>query len=335
MKVSEALSNVWKAAWDDAGESGGYYQRRISLLLCLPIYGGVLVPGGMRRISLEFERAELGRLHFNDEARGYLVKTEPQQQKKKLFIHLEEKPCGMPKDLFHVFCTDILEHILSCGTANEAARILHRRLQLWRRFFQSRAPEGLTRGEYVGLFGELAFFEKCLQHGGSPQVLSDAWQGPLGTNQDFLFGKLAVEVKAVTANDAGTVHISNIRQLDDAGLGGLFLWHVAYDFREGTDRKLASLVESIRTQLANSPDALVTFEDRLLAAGYIEPESSAFAKYGFAERQRSSYKVRDGFPRILESNTSPGISDISYSLSLSACLEFTISEGELMSLLPC
>lgn len=334
MTLSDSLIAAWTAALAEAGPAHGYYKRRLQVQLAQSVYAGIVIPSNARRLSFDFEKEALSGLNVGEKTRGYLVEAEPQSNALRYFIHIEEAVAGISVDLFETFCTDLLSHIARCSSSAEAARTLYRRLQHWKRFFQGHASVGLTRDEYVGLFGELDFLEKCLQHGGSPQVLSDAWQGPLGTNQDFLFGKLAVEVKAVTANDAGTVHISNIRQLDDTGLDGLFLWHVAYDFREGTDRKLASLVESIRTRLANSPDALATFEDRLLAAGYIEPGSSDFAKYGFAERQRSSYKVRDGFPRILESNLSPGISNISYSLSLSACYEFTISEGELMSLLP-
>lgn len=334
MKVSEALSVAWKAATDDAGETPGYYRRRIPLPLSLPVYGGVVVPGNTRRLSMEFEQKSLLGLNFKDRTRGYLVESEPQSTEKSLFVHLQEAASPMPKDLFHIFSVDILEHILPTRTAAEAARTLYRRLEHWKKFFQRRAPEGLSRDEYIGLFGELDFFERCLQHGVSAQVLSDAWQGPLGTNQDFLFGKLAVEVKAVTANDAGGIRISNMRQLDDAGLDGLFLSHISYDFREGTDRKLASLIESIKTRLENSPDALSTFEDRLLASGYLEPESSPFAGYGLTERQRSFYRIRNGFPRILESNIISGISNVSYSVSLSACSGFSISEAELMSLLP-
>lgn len=331
MRVSEVLSEAWKAASGDAGATPGYYRRRIQLPLGLAVYGGVLVPGGMRCLSMEFEQTSMQGLNFKDQTRGYLVETELQSSGKDMFVHLQETPSAMPKDLFKILCTDILEHILPSKTSTEVEKALHRRLQHWRKFFQSRSPEGLSRDEYIGLFGELEFFEKCLQRGVSLQVLSDAWQGPLQANQDFLFGKAAVEVKSVTANDAGTVNIANTRQLDDTGLSALFLCHVAYDFREGTGRILTSLIQSVRGLLANGPDALATFEDRLLAAGYVEPEISPFAGYGFTERQRSYFKVRNGFPRILESDLDQGVSDVYYTVNLSACSAFTISEAELLN----
>ncbi len=334
MRVSEVLSAAWKAASDDAGKTPGYYRRRLQLPLDLSVHGGVLVPGDMRCLSMEFEETSLRGLNFKDQARGYLVESELQSTGKTVLVHLRETSSAMPKDLFQILCTDILEHILPSKTATEVARTLHRRLQHWKKFFQNRSPEGLSRDEYIGLFGELEFFEKCLHRGGSLQVLSDAWQGPLQANQDFLFGKVAVEVKSVTANNAGTVNIANTRQLDDTGLSALFLCHVAYDFREGTGRILTSLIQSVRALLANGPDALATFEDRLLAAGYVEPEISPFAGYGFTERQRSYFKIHNGFPRILESDLDQGVSSVCYTVNLSACSEFTISEAELMGAVP-
>lgn len=330
MKVSEVLSAAWKAASDDAGKTPGYYRRRLQLPLDLSVHGGVLVPGDMRCLSMEFEETSLRGLNFKDQVRGYLVESELQSTRKAVLVHLRETSSAMPKDLFQILCTDILEHILPSKTATEVARTLHRRLQHWKKFFQNRSPDGLSRDEYIGLFGELEFFERCLQRGVSLQVISDAWQGPLQANQDFLFGNVAVEVKSVTANDAGTVNIANVRQLDDAGLSALFLCHVAYDFREGSGRILTSLIQSVRALLADGPDALAKFEDRLLAAGYIEPEISSFAGYGFTERQRFYFKVRNGFPRILESDLDPGVSNVCYAVNLSVCTTFAVSEDDIV-----
>ncbi|HEV8620434.1 MAG TPA: PD-(D/E)XK motif protein [Nitrospiraceae bacterium] len=335
MTASKALIAAWDAASADAGVTPGYYHRRIQLRLSQPAYAGVVVPGRIRRLSFDFEEVSLQGLNLKDHTRGYLVETEKHSSPERIFIHLQETPSGMPKDLFRVFCSDVLQHIAPCGNATETARTLHSRLGHWKRFFQSRSPEGLSRDEYIGIFAEIEFFKRCLEHGVAHQILSDAWQGPLGTNQDFLFGHVAVEVKAVTANDAGFLHISNIRQLDDTGLNGLFLSHIAYDFRDGAGNRLLSLIQSVRSLLAATPDALATFDDRLLAAGYTEPDPSPFASFGFTERQRSYFKVCEGFPRILESALAPGISDVDYSVNLAACTGFAMSEIDILnSLLP-
>jgi hypothetical protein len=86
--------------------------------------------------------------------------------------------------------------------------------------------------------------------------------------------------------------------------------------------------------MAHVPDAMGTFNDRLLSAGYIEPDPSPFACYGFTERHRSYFKVSDGFPRILESGLAPGISEVCYSVNLVACSGFTVTESDVMNSLP-
>lgn len=334
MTVSKALTAAWEASSVEAGEGHGYYRRRIPLQLVLPVYAGVIVPGKVRCLSFDFEEAVLKGLNLRDHTCGYLVEADKQSGAERVFIHLQETAEAKPKDLFLILCADILDHILPCEAPAEVARTLHQRLRHWKMFFQNRSLEGLSRDEYIGLFAEIDFFEKCLQKGLPPQILADAWQGPLGTNQDFLFGSVAVEVKAVTANDAGSLRVTNIRQLDDTGLTGLFLSHVAYDFRQGAGRNMLSLIESVRALLHLAPDAGATFNNRLLAAGYLESDPSRFAGYGFTERQRAYYKVREGFPRILESGLSSGISEVCYSLNLAGCSGFAVSEADLMTALP-
>ena len=334
MKVSDALSTAWEATSTQAGETAGYYRRRIQLPFSLPGYAGIVVPGRLRCLSIEFDQAAIQGLNLIDQTQGYLVETERQAGMLNVLVHLRETPVVMPEDLFRVFCVDIVQHLQPCETATEAARTLSQRLRYWKKFFQDLSADGLPREDYIGLFSEIEFLEKCLHHKLSPQIILDAWQGPLGANQDFQFGSVAVEVKAVTANDAGSVRVTNIRQLDDTGLAALFLSHVAYDFRQGAGRSMPTLIESVRGLLHLAPDAMATFNDRLLATGYLESNPSRFAGYGFTERLRSYHKVCTGFPRILESGLSPGITGVCYSLNLAGCSAFAITEIDLMTALP-
>ena len=246
MIVSDALTAAWSVASAEAGSDHGYYKRRLQIQLVQPAYAGILIPLKARRLSFDLEKGTLSGLNMSDKTRGYKVETESQSNNARVFVHIEEVPAGISKDLFEIFCADLLVHVSKCLTAPEAARTLYRRLQNWKIFFQNRSSEGLSRDEYIGLFGELEFFESCLQRGGSPMAFINAWQGPLGANQDFLFGNVAVEVKAVTANDPNAVQISNIRQMDDIGLHALCLRHIAYDFREGAGRQLTTLVQSLK-----------------------------------------------------------------------------------------
>lgn len=332
-QVSESLTMAWEAASAEAAEVPGYYRRRLSLDVPFPVYAGIVVPNRMRRVSIEFGIEALQGLDLTDRTRGCLVETERDRQKGTVFVHVDETPASLPKDLFRILCEDLLEQVICCKFSAESARILQRRLQHWKNFFLKRSGDWLSYEEYVGLFGEIEFLERCLTGGIPPMLAVNAWQGPLGANQDYLFGKTAIEVKTVTANDGNSFRVSSLRQVDDTGLDFLGLCHTAYDFREGSGRNLASLITSVRLLLLGSPDALAVFDDRLLAAGYVEPDFSPYVAYGFTERRRSYYRVVGGFPRILEADLSPGIHDVCYSVNLAACVGFGIEESELFNML--
>jgi hypothetical protein len=334
MTVSDALTTAWDTAIAEAENTPGYYHRRLHLQLSQPVYAGIVIPDRVRRLSFDFDKTSLEGVNIRDQTRGYIIDAEKQGTAERVFIHIQEAPGVVPKDCFRTLCIDVLKNLVPCKTSSEAVRTLYRRLQHWKRFFQTRPPEGLSREETVGLFGEVELFEKCLQWGLFPQLLSDAWHGPLGTNQDFLFGKIAIEVKAVVVNEAGSFRVSNLRQLDDRGLTHLYLSHTAYDFRSGSGRTLTSLVRSVRSMIAHASDALATFDDRILSAGYIDSDPSPFANHGFTQRQRSYFRIQDGFPRILESQLSAGISDVCYTVHLAACSACAIAEADVLNSIP-
>ena len=155
--------------------------------------------------------------------------------------------------------------------------------------------------------------------------------GAAGANQDFLFGAVAVEIKASTGNETELVRISNIRQLDDTGLEKLFLRHAAYDFRDGSGQTLPMLVQRLRQFLSPSAETVIVFDERLLSAGYVEPSPSAFERYGFTARFRRCFRVEKGFPRLLELPLPNGVSKVCYTLNLAACVEFEVSGAVVMA----
>jgi hypothetical protein len=326
MTASDALRQTWSATSAEAAQAAGYYHRRVPF----PghaVYGGIVRPGAFRRLSIEVEKSELTRINFEDQTRGYGVTVEDRPEHTgRAFIHLQESGPSPARDVFVIFCADVLDHISKCVSEAEAIRVLYDRLQHWKRFFQSRLPEGLSREEYIGLYAELDFFAAVLAAGIAPEALASAWQGPIGANQDFLFGGIAVEIKACTGNDTDFVPISNVRQLDDTGLDQLFLFQGVYDFRHDSGQTLKMLVERLRQLLTPKPSAVDIFEERLLAAGYIEPSPSPFEHYGFTTRSRRSFHVAKAFPRLLESSLLHGISDVRYTLNLAACANFEVTE---------
>ena len=232
----------------------------------------------------------------------------------------------MYREIFTIFCGDILEHWIPHAGASDSLKSLSRRLARWKKFFQRGALLGLNREDYVGLYGELSFIEAGLNKGVTSLPIVNAWQAPLGTNQDFLFGPVAVEIKTTTGNEIDKVRITNARQLDSTGLQSLFLARFAFDFRQGSGRTLPQLVATLKASFANSPDALSSFNDRLLEAGFVEGTPNEFDAWGFTPRHFNVFNVGEGFPRLLESSLPSGVSEVSYILNLAAAAQFQIAE---------
>jgi hypothetical protein len=316
MIASELLREIWDLVLEEDSPLSGYYHRRIPINCAFPAYAGIVRPE---------DTIALHAVSLRDETRGYIVEVEPApaDHADRSFIHITAKGPAF-EELFAIVSVDVLQQWALHNQAQEAVSALCRRLLHWRRFFQ-RGIGGLSREEYIGLYAELNFLEILLDSGVEPDLMLEAWQGPLGTNQDFLFGSLAVEVKSTVSNDADRARVTNERQLDSTGLHNLFLFHFAFDFRENTGRTLKQLISSLAERLGiASQAALILLEERLLSAGYVTKVPSGYDIYGFTERKRVAFEIREDFPRIVESGLASGISDVSYFLDIGTCTKFRV-----------
>lgn len=330
MTVSETLKQTWAAVGLEASHAEGYYHRRIPLASAWPAHAGIHRPTDARLLILETDATSVRGLRLKDETRGYAITVGPDDagRSDRATIRIHEATTGF-REIFAIFCADILEHWLPHTAAADALKSLTARLARWRKFFQRGPQAGLSREDYVGLYGELYHIEAGLAAGLAPAPLVSGWQGPTGTNQDFLFGPTAVEVKTTTGNEIDKVRITNIRQLDSTGLEALFLAHHAFDLRQGTGRTLPQLIDALRSTLAaTSAEALSTLNDRLLDAGFLDGTPNEFDSWGFTPRHSDVYTVADGFPRLLESGLPPGVCEVSYTLNLSVAAQFKVASSD-------
>lgn len=326
MTVSDTLKKTWSAVVAEASQAEGYYHRRIPLTCAWPAHAGIHRPTDARILVLETKLESVRGLRLKDETKGYTIDVGPDEagRSDRATIRIQETSAAYC-EIFTIFCADILEHWIP--DAADSLKSLSNRLARWKKFFQRGGAFGLTREDYVGLYGELSFIEAGLNAGVASLPIVNAWQAPLGTNQDFLFGPVAVEIKTTTGNEIDKVRITNARQLDSTGLQNLYLTRYAFDFRQGSGRLLPQLVAALKSSLATiSPDALSVFNDRLLDAGFVEGSPNEFAAWGFTLRHFDVFNVGESFPRLLESSLPSGVSEVSYILNLSAAAHFTVVE---------
>jgi hypothetical protein len=295
-----------------------------------PAHAGIHRPTDARILMLETEIKSVRGLRLKDETKGYSIDVAPDEagRKERATIRIRETSIGY-REIFTIFCADILEHWLPHAGASDSINSLGQRLSRWRKFFQRGAELGLSREDHVGLYGELSFIETGLNVGVGCQTIVDAWQAPLATNQDFLFGPVGAEIKTTTSNEIEKIRITNARQLDSTGLQVLFLARYAFDFRQDAGRTLLQVVASLKESLTSAcPDALPVFHDRLLDAGFVDGRANDFDSWGFTLRRFDVFTVGDGFPCLLEAGLPSGVSEVSYTLNLSAAAAFKIIEPD-------
>lgn len=208
------------------------------------------------------------------------------------------------------FAWDLIE---STYNAEDPLNKLIEKYNRWINFFKTQAKQLMSLEQQKGLIGELYFLNEMLNKKNEEEVIN-AWCGPDGADQDFLFDNYWVEIKTV-AYTSSTVTISSFKQLAIPYYGNL----VVYKLKKGTQMQkavsLVPLIKEIRGKLENSK-ILDLFDNKLFLAGYQKEAEDSYNSNWFRIMDRLVYRVEDDFPRIIDSNLPVAITKGTYSLDL-------------------
>lgn len=241
-------------------------------------------------------------------------------------------------DVFSALAEVLSRRLLDARTDGDAVSAVLDGLRRWQ-LFLSAAREGLGVEAQRGLFGELVLLEQTLVPLLGPARAVQGWKGFARAQQDFQFANGSIEVKTTSAVVPESVRIASERQLDDTGVGALFLHVVVVDEREVSSaagvpgETLAGLVARTRQAVDSDPLARATLDDGLIQAGWLDAHATRYESRRLTVRARRSFRVREGFPRLLEGDLPPGIGDISYSLDLTACQQFEVTSDLMFEVL--
>lgn len=228
--------------------------------------------------------------------------------------------------VFGRLCQDLVDAAVSVPSQAALIKLFRERLLLWQKLFQFGNNGCLEKHQIKGLMAELLSLEYLLTE--KPEIMAGtamAWTGPLGADQDFIFGDRAIEIKAISPSSE-KVSISSVEQLE--ALVPMELW--IYVLKESTSGEqdcicLINLTTKIESLLSGCSEGLAIFKERLLAVGYIEQEF--YESACFHVMATNKYSVSNGFPRLTGKGVPLGVSDISYSISISAINPFKIEIG--------
>jgi hypothetical protein len=329
------LSDYYTSVLDSlttAGIAGSHVKKRIGEIVALDSYAAKRVADGLEALILEFATSVLAGISEWPESRGFAVLPEPieggSSGKTRLYLQLLDERY---RDVFHALCTDVCVVLVEASAENEAIRAFHSRLVRWQSFLQKHGPEGLGPEARCGLFGELLVLRDLLIPTMETGAVLRAWRGCKKAHQDFQFPDRALEVKTTRAPIPDRVTISNVQQLDGAGIQCMILTVVHVHENESTGESLPEMVDSLRVALPD--DARDLLDAGLEEVGYSDAHQDLYSKTRYQHIGLLHFEVRDGFPRITRDQISDGVKRVKYEVGIDACRKFQIDEAAVLQLL--
>ncbi len=324
MTSTDPLSAAWGAVEADVKSrpGGGLLRRRIADTGAAELHLAHEVGSGQWELLVGVPPDWRGDLGSMPHWRGVTLELHEERHDVEVrrFIAIRMDRGGLT-EAFRALATDLVSVLSDDRLGPNTASTLVTRLAAWKRFFDTRGPEGLSPEAQAGLFGELWFLRQHLLPAIGPSKAVEAWTGSGRSNHDFQLASGAFEVKTTTGKEHLKLHVSSERQLDVTGLDALHIVYLVFALLAAAGETLPEIVGDIRSKLSGEGMASIKFSEKLIEAGYIEDHADRY-KAGYALRSGRAYRVREGFPRLTAANLPEGVGDLSYTVVVAACEPF-------------
>lgn len=237
------------------------------------------------------------------------------------------------RDIYDTLVYDVISSIIQESDIKAILKIYTNRLTKWQNLFERYKQQGLTDEEQRGLYGELFLLRKMLKNNRDYKTVITSWIGPENQVRDFQFGNWSIEVKTTHGNNHQKVFISSERQLDITNVDDLILYHISLDVRQQTGETLNDIVEELYLILESDLESLNLFRNKITEAGFFNHHRNLYEGIGYFIRQDLFYKVGGNFPRIEEGEIRDGVGDVSYSIIISQCDQYKLSEQDVFTVI--
>jgi hypothetical protein len=304
-----------------ASSTVGFSLRLFSVGHDLRLYAALKNPGGEPAIVVEIPTA----FRPNDLAR---ISTRTFEAVVADFPGLPQGHCAISivlhqpeyQDLFEFLAEEIAVAVQGATSTHDAAKAVVRRIDRWRRFLE-RSRRRLTDEDMRGIIGELVILARCIgKFGGAIAVA--AWQG-MGGLRDFELPEFSVEAKTYQAETGAAVRISNPQQLEGSTARPVYLAVVRLARSEVSGRTLGDTVAYVTQMLQSEASVLDDFHDRLADRGFLAPDAGSYTER-FSTGNVQLFAVRAAFPRIATASVPAGLTDVHFSVLLSAIAAYAV-----------
>ena len=222
------------------------------------------------------------------------------------------------RDIFVLLCKDLMSATVAAADDALCLTLLLTRLGKWQRLLSRGGPRLMSPNEVRGLVAELLFLrDRLLPIFGPDSVV--CWKGPLGFPQDFAVNGTVFEVKSHLTSSAQNIRISSAEQLwSEAPFLFLEVTYLAETTGDGVD--LCSLVDEVASELLASPVRAEQFEQLMAEQGFLDLPEYRSQKFTVVDRE--TFRVEEGFPRIVPTAVPDGVQDVRYAIEISALSSF-------------
>ena len=233
-------------------------------------------------------------------------------------------------DIFIQIAADIIISSMNLKDEGDYINVFTSHLSKWGNMFNKNPDETLSKEKQVGLYGELLLIKELVDEGFNPTDIVDSWKGPDGEDKDFQINGYGIEIKSSAKTDR-IVIINNIRQLDNKGFVGLYLYYRSFIRVDNGPNTLPNMVNILRQAFSTTP-AISEYELKLLRAGYREEHATNYIS-SYTLSTENIFNVDTLFPKIVTDNVMNGILDVEYKLDLNALSSHEISYQQFITTL--
>lgn len=235
------------------------------------------------------------------------------------------------EDIFQALCRALVEAIREVESIRGVMPVLLRHLARWQRMLsKSTPPHVLSLQDQIGLVGELLFLQDNILPSLPAHDAISCWVAPQKHPQDFMApDSKAVEVKCRQATAPEMVHISSQWQLHQESLPLYLVVFTLGTSQNPQGFSLHSLVHALRDRFDGDPSAQDEFEIALFDRGYMDNQGIYDSRWWTTASVRA-YSIRGEFPRINPDDLPAGIVEAGYTISLPACVSWTVDIDEII-----
>lgn len=322
-----SLEDIWNRLSVDGEGADGLVRLRHPAVRECAAYAARRITDGLESVVIEVRTDALPPASSLPQSAGMHMEVTPltpgRSGRSRIILTLTD---ARYRDVFKTLAEDVVAGLVNADDEPACVRHFFGRVNKWQAFLRQHGPDGLTAERRVGLYGELRFLRDVLLKRIDADTAVKAWKGCSKASHDFQLARGSVEIKTTRAVTPIEIHVSNVKQLDDAGLPSLFVYLFSVDENDGGGESLPELIRSVRNLLSGI--SAERFEEGLSEQGYLDVHQERYITPRYTSRTTRWFHVREGFPRLLPADLPEGIGEVSYSVSIAACAPFACGEEE-------